>query len=191
MAIIDFRGVRLRPMLESDQERVLGWRSDPDISRVMYSDVEKQSLTKQLEWYRRVSGDPRFEYWIIERRGTPLGVANLAGMSPQHERTDWAFYLGEPAARGSGVGAQVEYAIIYYVFFRRGFSKLCCQVLSNNLEVVRLHEKFGFVQEGVLRRHLRRHDSWLDVVLLAMHVEVARERAYDQMPIKVQEQEPM
>lgn len=189
MAIIEFGGVRLRPMTEADQSQVLAWRTDPEISRRMYTDIQEPSLARQLEWFRRVSASPRHEYWMIENRGRPVGVANLSAVEPEHARTDWAFYLGDPSTRGSGIGAKVEYAVIYYVFFHRRLGKLSCQVLSNNLEVVRLHEKFGFEREGVLRRHYCRAGEWLDVYLLALYGDVARRRGYDQKPIGVLEED--
>lgn len=184
-ATIEFGGVRLRAMREEDQARVLGWRSDPAISRVMYTEVRGSNLEQQLAWFRRVSASPEHEYWIIENRGTPIGVANLAALAPQHGRSDWAFYLGDPVARGSGAGAKVEFAVIHYVFFHLRLRKLCCQVLSNNIEVARMHEKFGFVEEGVLRRHFFLGGEWLDVVLLALHEDTARERGYDKKGVRV------
>jgi UDP-4-amino-4,6-dideoxy-N-acetyl-beta-L-altrosamine N-acetyltransferase len=182
---IEFGGVRLRPMQEQDQASVLAWRCDPAISSLMYTELNDKSLSAQLAWFRRVSASTQHEYWIIEKRGAPIGVANLAALAPEHGRADWAFYLGEPSARGSGAGAKVEYAVIHYVFFHRGLHKLCCQVLSNNLEVARMHQKFGFVEEGVLRRHLRRGDEWLDVHLLALDEDTARARGYDKKGVKV------
>lgn len=184
-ATLEFGGVRLRPMAEEDQPRVLAWRADPQIARYMYTDMRGATLEQQRQWFRRVSASPAHEYWIIERRGEPIGVANLAALSREHARTDWAFYLGEPAARGSGAGAKVEYAVIHYVFFHLGLAKLCCQVLSNNREVARMHQKFGFVEEGVLRRHFRREGEWLDVVLLALHADTARSRGYDRQEVRV------
>ena len=172
-------------MTEEDQTRVLAWRTDPAITKFMYTDIQDSSLDNQLAWFRRVSSSLLYEYWIIENRGIPVGVANLAALAPEHGRTDWAFYLGEPSLRGSGVGAKVEYAIIYYVFFHRKLRKLCCQVLSNNLDVARLHQKFGFAEEGLLRRHFRRGEEWLDVHLLALHENEARERGFDKKPVTV------
>ena len=182
---IEFGGVRLRPMQEDDQARVLAWRKDPTIADLMYTRLENPTLEHQLAWFRHVSASAQHEYWIIEKRGSPIGVANLAALAPEHGRTDWAFYLGEPAARGSGAGAKVEYAVIHYVFFHRRLRKLCCQVLSNNLEVARMHQKFGFVEEGVLRRHMHRGGEWLDVHLLALDEDTARARDYDKKGVKV------
>jgi hypothetical protein len=67
--------------------------------------------------------------------------------------------VGEPSARGSGIGAHVEYALIYYVFF---------------------HLK-------LTNRHFRRHGQWLDVHVLALHEEAARSRGYDQKAVTVME----
>lgn len=176
-------------MNEADQEQILAWRTDPEISRLMYSDIQAPSLERQIDWFRSVSSNSSYKYWIIENLGLPVGVANLAALDLEHSRSDWAFYLGDRSKRGTGLGARVEYAIIYYAIFYLKLSKLCCQVLSNNLEVVRLHEKFGFEREGILRHHFRRGGELLDVYLLALHAEVARERDYDQKPIKIIEEE--
>lgn len=176
-------------MNEADQEQILAWRTDPEISRLMYTDIQTPSLAHQIDWFRSISKSPSHKYWIIECRGSPVGVANLAALNVDHGRSDWAFYLGDRSKRGTGLGALVEYAMIYYVFFHLKLHKLCCQVLSNNLDVVRLHEKYGFEQEGVLRHHFYRGGMWLDVYLMALHVEVARERNYDQKQIKVIEED--
>mgnify|MGYP006280380861 CR=1 FL=1 len=185
MPTIHFRGVRLRPMTISDQESVLRWRGDPDIGRVMYSQLKDATIETQISWFQRIATSPINEYWIIENRGTPIGVANLANISIENSRTDWAFYIGEKQFRGTGVGARVEYAVIYYVFTRRKLNKLCCQVLSNNLEVAKMHQKFGFVEEGLLRSHYFRDGSWLDLHLLAMWSSEAVSRGYDKLPVTI------
>src|SRR5829696_1287840 len=51
-ATLEFSGIRLRPMQEEDQPRVLEWRSDPAISQLMYTDVKGSSLQEQLAWFR-------------------------------------------------------------------------------------------------------------------------------------------
>jgi RimJ/RimL family protein N-acetyltransferase len=48
-----------------------------------------------------------------------------------------------------------------------------------------MHQKFGFVEEGVLRRHFCHWGEWLDVHVLALHEETARARGYDKKDVKV------
>jgi UDP-4-amino-4,6-dideoxy-N-acetyl-beta-L-altrosamine N-acetyltransferase len=185
MPTIQFRGVRLRPMTIFDQDLVLRWRSDQAIGRVMYSQLGVPSIDSQINWFRRIASSPDYEYFIIERRGFPIGVVNLANISQENSRTDWAFYIGEAQFRGTGVGALVEYAIIYYVFTWQKFSKLCCQVLSNNLDVAKMHRKFGFVEEGLLKKHFFRDGVWLDLYIFGMDASESVSRGYDKLLVSV------
>lgn len=182
---LEFEGVRLRPMVEADQAQVMEWRSNPELGRFMYTDLQGSTLTSQLSWFRGVSQRSDSEYWIIEFEDTPVGVANLADKRTEHARTDWAFYLGSTNVRGKGVGSKVELAVIHYVFVHLRLKKLACQVLSSNPSVVQLHQKFGFEVEGVLKRHFLRHDEWHDVVLLALSDTEARKRGYDRESVVI------
>ena len=187
MPTIEFRGVRLRPMTILDQDLVLRWRSDQAIGRVMYSQINDLNIDAQIKWFRQIVASTSHEYWIIERRDSPIGVVNLANISPENSRTDWAFYIGESQFRGTGVGALVEYAIIYYVFSELKLSKLCCQVLSNNLEVIKMHRKFGFTDEGLLKNHFLRDGAWLDLHLFAMWSTQSVLRGYDKLSVSIKD----
>lgn len=188
MSTIEFRGVRLRPMTILDQDLVLRWRSDQVIGRVMYSQIHDTNIDAQINWFRRISVSKSHEYWIIERRNSPIGVANLANISFENSRADWAFYLGESQFRGTGVGAIVEYAIIHYVFSALKLNKLCCQVLSNNLDVAKMHRKFGFVDEGLLKKHFFRDGAWLDLFLFALWSAESMSRGYDKLLVTINDE---
>lgn len=185
VATIDFAGIRLRPMTEQDQPLVLEWRSNAELSRFMYTDLTSPNLANQLEWFRAVSRRNDSEYWVIEYEGQAVGVANLSQKQPEHRRTDWAFYLGSPSARGKGIGSKVEISIIHYVFFHLKLQKLACQVLSNNQPVIDLHMKFGFQTEGILKKHYLKNGVWCDVHLLCLFAEEAKKRGYDREAVTV------
>jgi RimJ/RimL family protein N-acetyltransferase len=62
-------------------------------------------------------------------------------------------------------------AVMAIVFADMGFNRLISEVLTTNERVVALHERVGFVREGVLREHVRRDDGVYDVVVLSMLAE--------------------
>jgi RimJ/RimL family protein N-acetyltransferase len=66
------------------------------------------------------------------------------------------------------VGTCVEYAVLNYVFDELKLEKLCCEVLAFNKGVVEMHRRFGFVQEGLFRKHIWKRDEFQDVVCLAI-----------------------
>jgi RimJ/RimL family protein N-acetyltransferase len=54
------------------------------------------------------------------------------------------------------------------VFDELQLQKLCGEVLAFNLPVLNMHKKFGFVQEGVFRKHVLKGDDFEDVVCISI-----------------------
>jgi UDP-4-amino-4,6-dideoxy-N-acetyl-beta-L-altrosamine N-acetyltransferase len=159
--------VRLRPLAAADSNRVLAWRNQPDIRRWMYTD-HVISPAEHDRWFAGALTDATRTYWIIELDGAPVGLANLADINATHHRADWAYYLADPAVRGRGVGAFVEFFVIEHVFGVLGLDKLWCEVLVDNEAVWKLHEAFGFQREALFRRHAWKSGEPHDVVGLGL-----------------------
>ena len=76
--------------------------------------------------------------------------------------------MADSSARGKGVGSFVEYSILNYVFNDLKLNKLCCEVLGFNEKVVKMHNSFGFLEEGLFREHIIKGGKIFDVVRLAV-----------------------
>ena len=86
----------------------------------------------------------------------------------RNRRCYWAFYIVSPNVRGKGVGTSAEYFVLRHVFDELNLNRLCCEVLDFNQGVVRMHKSFGFVEEGIFRKHVFKGDEPHDVICLAM-----------------------
>lgn len=159
--------VSLRDMDRPDSARLLTWRNSPEVAAYMYTD-HKISQAEHDRWLAGALTAEDRRYWIVELDGAPVGLANLAKIDPIVRRCDWAYYLAEPATRGRGVGAQVEYIVLRHVFETMGFHKLWCEVLLENEGVWKLHESFGFQREACYREHVCKGGRFQDVVGLGM-----------------------
>jgi UDP-4-amino-4,6-dideoxy-N-acetyl-beta-L-altrosamine N-acetyltransferase len=159
--------VRLRPIAPDDRERLHAWRNLPEVAAWMYSDHEI-SADEHARWFAAAVTDPARRYWIIEMDRQPVGLANLADISPPHRKCAWAYYLADPATRGRGVGSFVEFCVIDHVFGSLGLNKLTCEVLVENEAVWKLHESFGFTREALFRAHVWKQGRPRDVVGLGM-----------------------
>lgn len=159
--------VQLRDVTPADRDWLRVWRNQPDVAQWMYTDAQI-SEADHARWFASAMSDPARRYWIIELDGEPVGLANLADISPANRRCAWAYYLASPSVRGKGVGAYVEYWIIEHVFGALGLSKLWCEVLVENEAVWKLHESFGFRREALLRQHIWKNGAPRDVVGLGL-----------------------
>jgi UDP-4-amino-4,6-dideoxy-N-acetyl-beta-L-altrosamine N-acetyltransferase len=148
-------------------EMIRLWRNLPKVADYMFTD-HVIGPKEHAAWFSRILKDPTCKYWIIVCNGEDVGVANLYEIDPVNRRCSWAFYVASPNVRGKNVGARAEYAVLNYVFEELKFEKLCCPVLSFNRGVLLMHRRFGFVQEGVLRKHIWKRGAFHDVVCLAI-----------------------
>ncbi|WP_374571857.1 UDP-4-amino-4,6-dideoxy-N-acetyl-beta-L-altrosamine N-acetyltransferase [Phenylobacterium sp.] len=162
--------VALRPVVAADSARLLEWRNLPEVARWMYTD-HVISPAEHDRWFASALADPARKYWIIELDGEPVGLANLADISPANRKCSWAYYLASPAVRGKGVGAFVEFWVIEHVFGEMGLDKLCCEVLVENEAVWKIHQSFGFQREALYRHHVWKAGHPLDVVGLGLLAE--------------------
>ena len=109
--------------------------------------------------------------------GTPCGIVAFNSIDRQNKHAFWAYYAAPDCPRGTG--ARMEFLALDESFSVLGLQKLSCEVLGFNTAVVRLHEKFGFVVEGVFKQHHKYDDAFVDVVRLAITSEqwnAAREK---------------
>lgn len=156
----------LRRLTGQDSARVLGWRNQDRVRAGMYSD-HIIAPDEHDRWFAAALIDPTAACYIFEHQGRPLGFVSFTGVNRVHNRCSWAFYLGEAdAPRGSG--AAMEFLALDEVFGEIGIGKLCCEVFAFNAGVVRLHQRFGFTQEGRFVRHYRKNGEMQDIVCLAL-----------------------
>jgi UDP-4-amino-4,6-dideoxy-N-acetyl-beta-L-altrosamine N-acetyltransferase len=162
--------VTLRPLEAADKDRLYAWRNAPEVAAYMYTD---HHITPQEHerWFAGIAGDARRDYRIIEVNGVPSGSANFYDIDRAQGRASWAYYLADPAVRGKGVGGFVEFAMIEDAFGRLGLRKLWCEVLVSNQAVWKLHQKYGFQQEALLRAHVIKGGESHDVMGLGLLAE--------------------
>jgi UDP-4-amino-4,6-dideoxy-N-acetyl-beta-L-altrosamine N-acetyltransferase len=131
----------------------------------MYSD-HVISQQEHDAWFARALAEIPRLYLIFLYEGKPIGFVSFTNVSDANGRCYWAFYLGE-ADVPRGAGSVMEFFAIDYAFLTLKTRKLCCEVFSFNGGVIKLHEKFGFVQEGRFVDHYLKNGKYEDIVCLA------------------------
>lgn len=159
--------IGMRDLNSGDRDRLFDWRNRPDVARWMYTD-HVITVDEHDRWFDAIGADTRRRYWVITLDNQEVGLANLADIDKAHLRCSWAFYLAEERTRGRGVGAWVEHFVLTTVFDHLHLNRLCCEVLATNPAVVAMHEGFGFRREGLMRQHVWRDETPIDVVPLSM-----------------------
>lgn len=152
---------KLRDIKTEELSLMLVWRNVPKVRENMYTRHEISSDEHQA-WWASVQKSSTQKYFMYEFNGMALGVVCFSEIDQKNHNASWAFYASPEAPKGTG--SRMEFLALDYAFNELGMHKLCCEVLAFNNPVIKLHKRFGFQSEGVLREH---HD--IDGVFVDIH----------------------
>ena len=160
---------RLRPIEEQDLEMVLRWRNSDRVRLNMYTDHEI-TIDEHRAWFDRLRKEPVPTFLIFEFRDKPIGVVNVTQIDTRNEKCYWGFYIGDPEAP-PGSGTALGYFGLNYIFDVLKIRKLCAEAFAFNEASIRFHKRIGFVEEGLLARHVQKNGRYEDVIPFALFAE--------------------
>jgi len=98
---------------------------------------------------------------------TLVGLVQVRQLDPSFEAAEWELTLA-PSARGSGIFLEAARLAGSFAFGTIGTHRLEARVLLQNGRANGALRKLGAVQEGVLRRSVRRSGEYFDQVLWSL-----------------------
>ena len=154
----------IRPVSPADLESMLLWRNQPQVRAYMLTQHEI-SLDEHRQWFERCSRDYSRRLMIVEEGGRPLGFVGFSGVEVGAVAT-WGFYAAPEAVKGSGT--KLGLTALGFAFNELLLHKVCGQALVFNEVSIRMHQKFGFRQEGVLRQQHIINYSYHDIICFGL-----------------------
>jgi RimJ/RimL family protein N-acetyltransferase len=168
MASVDGAPALLRPLAADELERVYAWYNEPE--RV--APFDRFSLEPYDEFARSVREAPNDpsslapRLAVVERAsGALAGVVGHYRPHPVLEYVEVWYLIGEPSARGKGLGKAAVRLLVSELFRSTSLERVGANCDVDNVPSVRLLEGLGFRLEGTLRSALFHHGRWHDVRL--------------------------
>jgi UDP-4-amino-4,6-dideoxy-N-acetyl-beta-L-altrosamine N-acetyltransferase len=174
MTVLDFS---LRPVSKNDLELLFVWRNRPEVRAYMFTSSEIK-LADHSRWFISMLDDPARRWLLMSMNGIDCAVIYFTDIL-EGNSCSWGFYSGPGAP--AGLSLIIELAGVSYAFETLGVRRLQCEVLAGNQQVVNLHKKAGFTQEGCLRQARATMRGMEDVIILGMLDEewpIARDRLH-------------
>ena len=156
---------KLRDIEHQELELMLGWRNAPNVRANMYTRHEIH-MDEHLAWWAKIQQRDDQRYFMYQAGEIPLGIIGFTGIDRISENSSWAFYASPDAPKGTG--SKMELLALDCAFNELGLHKLHCEVLAFNTPVIKLHQKFGFSVEGILREHHKINEDFIDIYRLGL-----------------------
>ena len=122
-----------------------------------------------MNWFASISSSETDEYFVIsspEKRD--VGLIFLNNIDETHKNAEFGFYIAEEKYRSTGIAIEAELLILEYCFNEKKMHKVYCESLSSNREVCKIHEKFGFIEEGIKRECVLKNSEYLDLIFMGV-----------------------
>ena len=170
LPVLAGRAVTLREPTAQDLEPLIGLLSVRDATRFgidePVSDLGVQEMIERAA--RERAAGVSFTYAIVLTAARAIvGLAQVRQLDPAFEAAEWEVTLA-PSARGTGIFLEVARLIGSFTFGTIGTHRVEARVLLQNGRANGAMRKLGAVQEGVLRRSVRRAGDYFDQVLWSL-----------------------
>lgn len=156
------------PLNEELIQTVLRWENDPAISPFItpHYDEESELPLVTEEGVRESLSNPDKRNYFICVDDKPVGIASIIRDFPvllkKDGKTAWlGIYIGEPDWRSKGIGKTVM-ALYEEECRRLGYQRIELGVFSHNAGAIRLYERSGFTQIGVIPHFTYSQGEWRD-----------------------------
>jgi ribosomal-protein-alanine N-acetyltransferase len=170
LPLLTARTATLREPTAGDLSALFDLLSLPDGSRFgLEEPITELTLQAFVERARddRAAG-LNFTYVVtLGPTGEVVGLVQVRQLDPAFETAEWDITLA-PSVRGTGVFVEAARLIGSFAFGSVGAYRLEARVLVQNGRANGAMRKLGAVQEGILRRSVRRGNEYLDQVLWSL-----------------------
>lgn len=136
---LEYRGIAI-----DDAEKIVSWRSDPDIYQHLFRGKEL-SLEEHLAWFQRYLDDPtRVDFMILDEEGHRIGTVSLTDI--EGNACEIGYLIGDKAKRGRGYAKEAILAVTEFAF-DMGVESIYARILPQNEASKRTAIASGFEEE--------------------------------------------
>ncbi len=145
--IIYDRYLVMRPITYEDIEKVRIWRNKDSI-RKWFIHENIVSKKEQENWFKGYLSNENDVMFIVEWNNTPIGTAALYDINYGMQTAQFGrFMIGEPQAKGLGIGKKAAKALCEFGLNELGLKKIELEVLSDNRNAIHIYEDIGFIKK--------------------------------------------
>jgi len=150
---ISHNNTKLRPIERSDLPTIQSWRNSQDLIK-NFREYRLFCLDQKTDWYDSMIKDNRFEFFIIEGEGRPLGVAGITYIDWVNRHADVHFYIGHKNLWiDKEFSPQAFSLILDYGFNKLNLNKLWAEIYSIDKMKLKFFKDRGFNVDANLRDH--------------------------------------
>lgn len=162
--------IQIRAIEENELDQIANWRNDPAVYEFFYEYMPISARQQKIWFDKQLQNQNEMNFIVASiNENKPIGTVSIYNIDRRNRKAEWGrLLIGEKQFLSGGYGSEIEALILDYCFNHLNLNKLYCEVLQSNENVIRLHEKFGFQVDGILRQHAFKAGNYVPVVHMSI-----------------------
>lgn len=156
--------LHFKRVTEADAELLLKWRTDPEITRHMFTDLIDPSVEKQRAWITSLASREDYRAYVIYDEEDAVGFISFSDINKTHQRCSTGTYIYERSARIK-YAATLNTYVCAYAFYHLHCNKIVDEVMEANESVIKLQKLYKARLVGYLRQHILKNGQFHDVYI--------------------------
>jgi len=181
--------ILLTPLALEHADDMFRWMQDTEVSSNIGLRSEP-SLEKTRAWIHSAIDDPQIRAYAVLLRRQHVGNVIFDRLDNHLANARMSMYIGDPSARGTGVGTAALRLALVEAFESLSLHKVWLTVHVRNVAAIRTYLKVGFVPEGILRDEFRLQGQLIPVFYMGIlreefqrwHVDASRSATVHRIP---------
>lgn len=170
MDLNSFR-VYFRALELSDYETTIKWRKDDDI----WNDVVGRKYFVSSEYEKKWVNDSIFNNQnnivlgvCLKENDRLIGIVTLRNIDWFHRNATFSKMIGEKDMWGKGLAKEMTMLMLYHGFVELGLERIQARQLMHNVASIKVNEKCGFRNEGILRNASYKNGKFSDLNIMGV-----------------------
>jgi UDP-4-amino-4,6-dideoxy-N-acetyl-beta-L-altrosamine N-acetyltransferase len=155
-------GISFKCVQESDAKLTLKWRSDREISRYMFTDINNVTVEDQINWIKSKQKSETYKHFIMNYDDEPFGYLSFTDIDHQNKHCSSASYIGRKDVQKK-LGGVLHNYITDYIFFKLGMNKTFVEIMAGNKNVLKIQRLLKLRHVGTMEQHIFKYDQFHDV----------------------------
>ena len=153
--------ITIRKFEKRDIPNKVKWINDPQNNFYLHYDLPLE-INKTEVWFDgNENRTDRFDA-VIEVDECPVGLIGLLSIDKKNKKAEYYVTIGEQDYKGKGVAKQATIQLLKFAFSKLKLNRVYLYTEVENIAAVRLYERLGFKQEGLLVNDLFSNGRFVD-----------------------------
>ena len=166
----EFR-IYLRAFNANDFETTHPWRIDEEVTATLVGRKYFVSKDYEKKWVSDSIFSPGNSLKLavcLKDNHQHIGNAYLDQIDTFNQNAMFSLMIGEKEWWGKGIGREMTLLMLHYAFYEMNLKRIFSYQLCDNIGSIKVHQKCGFQQEGVLRKAVFKHGELVNLNVMGV-----------------------